>query len=46
MLRVEVTVPMDIPDVEVIRTKITKASVLIITLESTKKGTTYQRCGR
>jgi hypothetical protein len=41
-----VTVLLDIPDVRVLKTEINSASELIITIESTKLGTTCLRCGR
>jgi transposase len=46
MSRVQVTVPLDIPDVRVLKTEINPRGELIITIESTKPGTTCQRCGR
>jgi transposase len=46
MSRAQVTVPLDIPDVRVIRSEINKVGDLIITIESIKKGTTCRRCGR
>jgi len=46
MSRAQVTVPLDIPDVRVIRTEMNKRGELIITIESTKGGTTCRRCGR
>ena len=38
MSRTQVTVPLDIPDVRVIRTEMNKRGELIITIESTKGG--------
>ena len=46
MGRAQVTVPLDIPDVRVLKTEINAKGELIITLESTKGGTTCHRCGR
>ena len=46
MSRAQVSVPLDIPDVRVIRTEMNKLGELIITIESTKGGTTCRRCGR
>jgi len=46
MSRAQVTVPLDIPDVRVLKTEINPGDELIITIESTKTGTTCQRCGR
>jgi transposase len=46
MAKAQVTVPLDIPDVRVLKTEITAQGVLLITVESTKTGTTCRRCGR
>jgi transposase len=46
MLRAQITVPLDIPDVRVLKTEINPRGELIITIESTKPGTTCRRCGR
>jgi transposase len=46
MSRAQVTVPLDIPDVRVLKTEINLRGELIITIESTKPGTTCHRCGR
>jgi len=46
MKRAQITVPLDIPDVRVLQTEINKVGELIITIESTKEGTTCRRCGR
>jgi len=46
MSRAQVTVPLDIPDVRVLKTEINLRGELIITIESTKPGTTCRRCGR
>jgi transposase len=46
MSRAQVTVPLDIPDVRVLKTEINSQGELIITIESTKMGTTCRRCGR
>ena len=46
MLRAQVNVPLDIPDVRVLKTEINARGELIITIESTKAGTTCRRCGR
>jgi transposase len=46
MMKAQVTVPLDIPDVRVIKTEINLRGELIITLESTKPGTICHRCGR
>lgn len=46
MPRAQVTVPLDIPDVRVLKTEINKVGELIITIESTKAGTICRQCGR
>jgi transposase len=46
MPRAQVTVPLDIPDVRVLKTEINKVGELIITIESTKEGTICRQCGR
>src|SRR4030066_171224 len=46
MKRAQVTVPLDIPDVRVLQVEINKVGELIITIESTKEGTTCRQCGR
>ena len=46
MSKAQVTVPLDIPDVRVVKTEINPNGELIITIESTKTGTTCHRCGR
>ena len=46
MARAQVTVPLDIPDVRVLKTEINSHGELIITIESTKLGTACRRCGR
>lgn len=46
MTKAQVTVPLGIPDVRVLKTEINKSGELIITIESTKKGTTCRWCGR
>jgi transposase len=45
MSRAQVTVPLDISDVRVLKTEINQGGELIITIESTKPGTTCRRCG-
>lgn len=42
----QVTVPLDVPDVRVVKTEINERGELIITIESTKQGTSCRRCGR
>lgn len=46
MARAQVSVPLDIPDVRVLQTEINRRGELILTIESTKSGTTCRRCGR
>jgi transposase len=46
MAKAQVTVPLNIPDVRVIKTEINEQGELIITVESTKAGTNCRRCGR
>lgn len=46
MSQAQVTVPLGIPDVRVLKTEINSRGELIITVESTKPGTTCRRCGR
>jgi transposase len=42
----EVTVPLGIPNVRVLKTEINKRGEIIITVESTKKGTSCRWCGK
>ncbi len=46
MTKPQVTIPLDIPDIQVIKSEINSANELIITVESTKTGTVCSRCGR
>jgi transposase len=46
MSRAQVSVPLDVPDVRVLKAEINGRGELIITIESTKPGTTCHRCGR
>ena len=41
-----ISIPLDIPDVRVLQTEITKDGELILTIESTLTSTTCRRCGR
>src|SRR5215207_1884199 len=41
-----ISIPLDIPDVRVLQTEITKDGELILTVESTLTSTTCRRCGR
>ena len=45
MAKAEVTVPLGIPEVRVLKTEINEKGELIITIESTKKGTNCHWCG-
>jgi transposase len=46
MAKAQVTVPLDIPDVRVLKTEINPQGELIITIESSKVGTPCRICGR
>jgi len=46
MTRPQVTIPVDIPEVEVLKSEINKAGELIITIERTKETAVCQRCGK
>lgn len=41
-----ILLPLDIPDVEVLQTRINRAGDIVITVESTLKGTKCRQCGR
>jgi len=41
-----ISIPLDIPDVRVLQTELTKAGELILSVESTQSSTTCRRCGR
>jgi transposase len=41
-----ISIPLDIPDVRVLQTEVTKTGELILTVESTLTSTTCRRCGR
>ena len=41
-----ISIPLDIPDVRVLRTDLTQAGEYILTIESTLTSTTCRRCGR
>jgi transposase len=41
-----ISIPLDIPDIRVLQTEITKAGEFILTVESTLTSTTCRRCGR
>ena len=46
MSRREVTIPLDILDIKILKTEINSQGELVITIESTKPDTRCQRCGR
>jgi transposase len=46
MAKADVTIPLGIPDVRVVKTEINKREEVIITIESTKKGTNCRWCGQ
>jgi transposase len=46
MAKAQITIPLDIPDVRVLQTAMGEGGEIIITIESTKKGTACRRCGR
>jgi hypothetical protein len=41
-----ISIPLDIPDVRVLQTELTKDGEIILTVESTLTSTTCRRCGR
>jgi transposase len=46
MAKAQVTIPLEIPEVHVLKSEIDRAGELIITIESTKETAVCQRCGR
>lgn len=46
MTKPQVSIPLEIADVQVLKSEMTKAGELIITIESTKETTVCQRCGK
>ncbi len=46
MTKEQITLPLDIPDVRVLKTEINTVGEVIITVESTKKETRCRKCGR
>ena len=46
MTNPQVTIPLDLPEVRVLKSEINKAGELIITVESTKERAVCQRCGK
>jgi transposase len=45
-MNLTISLPLDIPNVDVLKTRINRAGDVIITVESTRKGTKCRRCGR
>jgi transposase len=45
-MNLTISLPLDIPDVDVLRTRINRAGDVVITVESTVKGTVCRQCGR
>jgi len=41
-----IQIPLDLPDIEIVETEVTKTGDYIITVESTLKGTVCHKCGR
>jgi transposase len=46
MSKAQITIPFDIPDVRVLQTSVNERGEIIITIESTKVGTTCRKCGK
>jgi transposase len=46
MARRDVSIPLDIPEIKILKTEFTPKGELVITIESTKPDTRCQRCGR
>lgn len=46
MAKAQITLPLEIPDVHVLKTEINRNGEVIITVESTKKETRCRKCGR
>ena len=46
MSRREVTIPLDIPDIKILKTEFSSKGELVITIESTKSDTRCHRCGK
>ena len=46
MAKAQVTIPLDIPEVRVLKSEMNKAGELVITVESTKETAVCHRCGR
>jgi transposase len=46
MSKAQITIPLDIPDVRVLQTSVNERGEIIITIESTKGGTSCRKCGK
>jgi transposase len=46
MVKAQITIPLDIPDVRVLQTTMGEGGEIIITIESTKAGTPCRKCGK
>ena len=46
MTKAQITIPLDIPNVRVLQTSMEEHGEIIITIESTKKGTACRKCGK
>jgi transposase len=46
MAKADITIPLGIPDVRVLQTTLSERGEIIITIESTKAGTTCRKCGK
>jgi len=46
MPKAQITIPLDIPDVRVLQTSVNERGEIMITIESTKVGTTCRKCGK
>ncbi|MGZ9167088.1 MAG: transposase, partial [Anaerolineales bacterium] len=46
MAKAEITIPLGIPDVRVLQTSLSELEEIIITIESTKAGTSCRKCGK
>lgn len=46
MTKPQITIPLDLPEVQVLKSEINKAGELIITVESTKETGVCKRCGK
>lgn len=46
MVKAQITIPLDIPDVRVLQTSLNERGEIIITIESTKVGTQCRKCGK